>query len=390
MKNLLSLLLFLSSIASFAQIDFKTYDDWNEVLEVAEAEDKFIFLDAYTDWCYWCKVADKELFSQEKVGDFFNDNFIPVKINFEDSLGLVLSRKFRVWAYPTLLYFNPEGELVLKTAGYQADADKFIASSKEILEHKTGQRYGFSSKNLMPDFPDFYINSLVKGKSQASPSVETITAYLDEQEDKFSEESWSVMYRFSLGEKYEQFFIDNFDKYKSVFGKEETESMLYQTAYYGVVAAAEDKNEALMKKWSNIAADKMDNDEPKDIKDNLSMTYFQKTGEYEKYLAIAEEKINREDGLENHAFVNSVSWTAFENIEDKALLNKAASWMKTVVSNKPEYAYLDTYAALLLKSGDRKNGTKWAKKAIEIGKANGEKISDTEALLEKYGKKKRK
>ncbi len=378
--------LFLALILGFnttAQVEFREFDDWNKVLETAQEEEKFIFLDAYTDWCYWCKVADKELFSQEKVGELINNNFVPVKINFEDSLGLVLSRKFRVWSYPTLLYFNSEGEIVLKSTGYQPDTDKFMKSSEEILQYKEGKRYGFDSKELQPNFPDFYVNSLTKGKAKESPTQEMITSFLDEQKDKFSEESWSVMYRFPLNDYYEMFFVENFDKYKSIYGKEEAETFLYQTAYYKIVDAASVKNEELMKKWCDIATSKIEYEKPQDISNDLCMTYFQKTEEYEKYFAIAEKKIESEK-LENTTFVNTVAWTTYEKIDNKAILNKATEWMQIVVEKEPKYAYLDTYAALLLKSGKTKKGKKWAKKAIALGKANGESVEETENLLKKF------
>lgn len=389
MKHLFTFLLLITSLSLVAQIEFREFDDWNDALAAAEKENKFIYLDAYTDWCYWCKVQDKELFTQAEVADFLNEHFIPVKMNFEDSLGLVLSRKFRVWAYPTSLYFNPDGELVHKHAGYTSEASKFIETGKNAMRFKEGQRYGFSSRNLEPNFPDFYIKSLVAPDNREKAAQEEVNAYLDNQKDLFSEESWSVMYRFNLTEKYEKYLVDNFDKYKSIFGKEETESLLYQTAYYGVVNAANEKDETTMKKWCDIASEKMETDQPDDIRDNLCMTYFQKTEEYDKYFKIAEKVIDRK-GTDNHASVNTMAWNTYLNVDDKSSLQKAASWMAKVVKEKPDYAYLDTYAALLLKSGDKKNGKKWAMKAIEVGEANGQKVDDTKKLLEKFAKKKKK
>ncbi len=32
---------------------------WKEVLAKAKAENKYIVVDCYTDWCGWCKVMDK-------------------------------------------------------------------------------------------------------------------------------------------------------------------------------------------------------------------------------------------------------------------------------------------------------------------------------------------
>src|SRR5690606_17781668 len=31
---------------------------WNEALRMARTENRYLVLDAYTDWCGWCKVMD--------------------------------------------------------------------------------------------------------------------------------------------------------------------------------------------------------------------------------------------------------------------------------------------------------------------------------------------
>ena len=53
---------------------------WKELLTEAKKQNKPIFVDVYTTWCRPCKVLDKDVFPSEKVGEFYNKNFINYKI----------------------------------------------------------------------------------------------------------------------------------------------------------------------------------------------------------------------------------------------------------------------------------------------------------------------
>ena len=77
----LNLLIFLSlvSFSLMAQgsdgVIFKK-DDWSAILAQAKAEDKLIFVDAFTTWCGPCKKMDRDVFPKMEVGSFYNAMFI--------------------------------------------------------------------------------------------------------------------------------------------------------------------------------------------------------------------------------------------------------------------------------------------------------------------------
>ncbi|MCO5240870.1 MAG: thioredoxin family protein [Chitinophagaceae bacterium] len=44
---------------------------------------KDIIIDLYTDWCSWCKVMDRNTYTNRDVIQYLQDKFYPVKINAE-------------------------------------------------------------------------------------------------------------------------------------------------------------------------------------------------------------------------------------------------------------------------------------------------------------------
>ena len=56
---------------------------FEEAIQLSKKEKRKIFIDVYTDWCGWCKVMDKNTFSDPQVAKVLNENFYPVKFNGE-------------------------------------------------------------------------------------------------------------------------------------------------------------------------------------------------------------------------------------------------------------------------------------------------------------------
>src|SRR5208283_1082181 len=126
--SIIVILLTLSACGVASElIHFKdTATSWDKIKAIAEQEKKMIFIDAYTDWCVWCKVMDKETFSGSAVANFMNEKIVPVHYEMETGFGMMMSAKYRVNAFPTFLIFTPDGKLVSRIIGYH--------KSKEFLE----------------------------------------------------------------------------------------------------------------------------------------------------------------------------------------------------------------------------------------------------------------
>ncbi len=112
---------------------------FEEAVERSKIEKRKIFIDVYTDWCGWCKVMDKNTFSDPKVAKILNDHFYPVKFNAEQREDVVFAGntfKFvdngrngyhqlaasllnNQLSYPTVVFLDDEFRMIQPLPGYQ-------------------------------------------------------------------------------------------------------------------------------------------------------------------------------------------------------------------------------------------------------------------------------
>jgi thioredoxin-related protein len=58
---------------------------FEQAVEKSKTEKRKIFIDVYTDWCGWCKVMDKNTFTDPTVAKMLNEKFYAVKLDAEQS-----------------------------------------------------------------------------------------------------------------------------------------------------------------------------------------------------------------------------------------------------------------------------------------------------------------
>jgi len=141
MKKLATIILVtLLAVTAQAQINFET-GSFKEALIKASAEGKMIFMDCYTDWCMPCKILDHFVFKSVEGGDYFNKNFVNVKMDMEKGEGIELQKKYVAGVFPTLLLLNPDGTEHNRLTGATNKPAEFIARVEEAVKKENGMIY---------------------------------------------------------------------------------------------------------------------------------------------------------------------------------------------------------------------------------------------------------
>lgn len=193
------LLLFIAGETLFAQegVVFE-HGTLNEALAKAKKNKKgpkLIFLDCYTTWCGPCKYMSNTIFPMKHVGDFFNANFVNIKIDMEKGEGPELAKRFSIRAYPTFLILDSEGKEINRIVG-GGDADGFIKRVKKAMDpaNTPDARLAVYQKDSTLENAVGYMEAL--NDSYMSDKLGTFFADLFdrlEAKDRYSEKVWPYL-----------------------------------------------------------------------------------------------------------------------------------------------------------------------------------------------------
>lgn len=105
----------------------------DQALQEAKANNKLVFIDCYTTWCGPCKQLAKVAFKDFLLSDYFNKNFINLKMDMEKGSGIDFKKKYEVTAYPTLLFLDGDGRVVHRSVG-SAPASELLKKTKIAVD----------------------------------------------------------------------------------------------------------------------------------------------------------------------------------------------------------------------------------------------------------------
>ncbi len=327
---------------------------WSEILELAQKENKQIFVDCFTEWCGPCKTMSSTVFKEKAVSDYFNSTFINVKIDMEKGEGVAIKEKYGVSLFPTFLYLDTNGNEINRLVG-SMKGSVFVDQTKKGL-----------SETGLAKMQDRY----AKG-DRSAPFVLDYLATLDKA--YLTKESQKVAKEFLRSLKPEEFYLLKTRKYWTLFEKYEddvrsdlfnyvydnradfyllsnektVEKKLFTLWYSNSrIFITEDRDKAkfdkqgfidyieLMKKkgvkdWQNIAID-------------AQIFYAEQFKEWNEYVKLVDSKIKLLK-LENISETTLYKWglVVDMNCHDKKIREKAARWfieMIPIVTEKESLA----------------------------------------------------
>ena len=372
-KLFLVLSLSLLSVAAITAqgIDF-FHGTWAEALEKSKEAGKPIFVDAYAVWCGPCKRMAREVFTRKDVGDFYNANFINLKMDMEKEENIVFRQKYPVSAFPTLFYIQNNGEVIRKVKGAQK-ADSFIQLGKSILskiDYSADYVKDYEKGNRDPEFMLKYIESLTKSNK---PSIKIANLYLKDQKDLSTEINQKIIFAATTEADSKIFdqLIKNRKNIEKLVGKEAVAAKIEKACTATVLKAIEYEFPELL----DEANDKMKAHLPKQAARFAILSeldFCVAMGDAKKYAKCCSDYVKKEaknDDKELHKLAQQME----SNFKDDATVMKQAEKIakKALDKNGEILDYHLTYASILSNNGKKTEALKVANNSLDIAQRQG-------------------
>ncbi|HTD99010.1 MAG TPA: DUF255 domain-containing protein [Mucilaginibacter sp.] len=434
----------LLPVLAMAQTDpqkgmsFESGLNWKQIQAKAKAENKYIFVDCYATWCGPCKWMSANIFPDKKVGDYMNSHFINVAIQMDKTPkddqqvknwyleASSIHDLYKITAYPTYLFFSPDGVALHRFTGSRENAKAFLDAVNDTFD-PTKQYYS-TMKQWKSNINDttFLFNAYLAAKKQRDGALADSIgeAYLKAQPSLFTRQNMNLINECHLvkssKDKWFKLLVENASRIDKVMNNQNwAEEKLCNIIFGEIVFALFDKNGGVMD-WKEISAkmkvnypmisNKLTKISEKSFRDRISrdltvmisqdtttlsdgdwlkiikklnkqfpgydknqillqtkMDYYADKKLWATCINIAYVLIKQYGNQIEDSDINNIAWYyIFHYTTDPKILTEASKWMKHSIDRSPNrVASIDTYANLLYKLGQREQALAWENKAIE-------------------------
>ncbi|MCS4166707.1 MULTISPECIES: thioredoxin family protein [unclassified Sphingobacterium] len=356
---------------------------WKQIKERAQAENKFIFVELFATWCGPCQYMSNEIFPLEQVGQPINQNFISVRVQMDstesDNANVkkwyadarAISNEYNIQSFPTFLIFNPNGQVVHRIVG-ASDAPEFVGHVMDGLYPET-QYYTLLKKFEKRPQDIYTAKQMLKAANIAydentARRAENTLANSLGTDELFKKENVHILLAAAKFTNSKAFNLirNNKEKIDILL---ESPGIANRTLANVVVnelfqIKIDAKHEPNWDSYQNELAAKYPDIDFVPMFKKIKAHYYLQVKNYIAMKNTINDYLSSEDFTPHQ--LNTFAWTIFNNSSDAACIESALSWSKKSIIEDPSSAFLDTYANLLYKKGEKEKAIKWQNKAIEM------------------------
>ncbi|PWB22224.1 thioredoxin family protein [Flavobacterium sp. HTF] len=363
---------------------------YKTALENAKTQNKPVFVMLYADWCPHCNQMKKEVFSDAKVMDFLNENYICIWKNIEKEEGISLKNKFNTKSLPSFLFIDSNETLLYALKG-ELKNQEFLAEANYALNPKFQLPY--LEKEFLADPGNLtkffaYLNTLKKGKDRTELSIPT-HIYLQTQSDAqlISEENWRVIANgvTDINSREFQYVLKHQKEFAAVASQNRVDRKV-ENIVNELLRPLVDNLDTVNYYKQREVAKSIRLQKTDSLVFKFDLTLAERTEKWNFY-----KKVTLEDTQKlvwnDASFLKDIGQTYLKHISDSESLKKSILWVKHSLELNDSYDGNLLLARLYTKIKDKKSAVKYAKDAVAIGKEMTWNTKDADALLTELNSK---
>lgn len=385
--SFLFLIFALSFSAAQAQdgISFiDTPESWDSILAVAKQQNKPIFIDTYASWCMPCKSMKKKVFSKDAVGEYYNANFINVRIDTETKLGQQLVNSHAIDAYPTFLFFAPNGALKHRVSGFFEDS-LFVQVGKDALDplkQSENLSHRYEQGERAPDFLYQYAYIAFRNNNSIYPTL--ADSYLKTQTDWKQERTLRLIFELidDVNTGAYGFYLTNQPDFEKIFGRDLVEQKTLRAAVHELSLLIFEKEDSfdINKDVPFVFYKYFDRERAHQYADYYQLIFNANQGEWPTFFQLAKHyerqhlwykqkgRNRKEDYIRRAQQYLELSQMVSRNSLEKSHLKTTRRWLRRSVYLNPDYQNCYALANYYYHLNDKKKANKYLRKAFKRAK----------------------
>lgn len=139
-------------------------EDYAAALKIAKEQKRpLMLIFTASDWCFWCKLMDGNVFSKPEWKTYVKDNLVCVVCDFRNqnkpaaevvAQNGQLKAQYGVQGFPTYVFINTEDDSIIGDlgAGPKKTPESFLAETKELLVYASEASIDAKAKTLKAPF----------------------------------------------------------------------------------------------------------------------------------------------------------------------------------------------------------------------------------------------
>lgn len=332
-------------------------------------QNKPVLFMAYQGTCGHCEKMLNEVFPDTSVSNFYNTNYICVKLDMLDqNEAKKYIPKYNISSFPTFIILNGKGEVLSQFVG-EFKPSEFVKQGKLALDPE--QQLPYLRKRFEAAPADSvatyqYLLALSRGRLSTQPVANQYFAANNNRLD-FNAYNWKIvsMSVSDMTSPVFQFMVANKDSFAMASSLKKVERKFYLTAAYNMQVAVSNNDTTQYFRQRDLAAKlKLHTVDSLIFVNDLNLA--EKHKQWPRYISTARS------GAEKYVWTDAnllrrIADNISEHSEESSALQKAANCAVRSAELKPDYFSNLSAAKIYLKLGYTDLAKKYAQRAVDEG-----------------------